>query len=101
MDKLKILGKAHLSGSIFIPGAKNAALPIMICSLLSNQKLELTNIPNLEDIITMKKLLESFGLKFQTKKDSLSLLSNDLTTNFLQLYYNLVLGLKCFYFLPL
>jgi UDP-N-acetylglucosamine 1-carboxyvinyltransferase len=74
MDKLKIIGKANLSGSIDIPGAKNAALPIMICSLLSKQKLHLNNIPNLVDIHTMKKLLESLGIKFKNNKISLTLI---------------------------
>ena len=65
MDKLQVFGKADLKGSIDIPGAKNAVLPIMACSMLSNQSLHLTNIPNLVDIKTMQKLLESFGVAFQ------------------------------------
>ena len=50
MDKLIIKGNADLKGSIKIKGSKNAALPIMISSLLSNETLKLKNIPKLDDI---------------------------------------------------
>ena len=74
MDKLKILGKANLTGSIEVSGAKNSALPIMICSLLSKHKLKLKNIPNLVDINTMKLMLESFGIQFTINSSSMTLL---------------------------
>ena len=61
MDKLIVNGTANLKGSINIYGAKNAALPIMACSLLSDQNLKLNNLPNVEDINSMKKLLYNFG----------------------------------------
>ena len=60
MDKLQVFGQANLKGSIDIPGAKNAVLPIMACSILSNKSLHLMNVPDLIDIQTMQKLLESF-----------------------------------------
>ena len=63
MDKLEIIGKASLKGSINIPGAKNAALPLMVVSLLSKNGLHLKNMPALHDVFTMKRLLESFGIK--------------------------------------
>ena len=44
MDKLQVYGKANLNGSIEIPGAKNAVLPIMACSILTNKNLHLTNM---------------------------------------------------------
>ena len=50
MDKLKILGKSQLSGSITVPASKNASLPIMVSSLLSSEGLYINNLPNLEDI---------------------------------------------------
>ena len=65
MDKLKIVGKTSLKGSIHIPGAKNSALPIMVASLLSENGLLLKNLPVLQDISTMKLLLESFGIKIE------------------------------------
>jgi len=65
MDKLQITGKANLTGSISVSGSKNAALPIMIASLLSEDSLYLKNLPALQDIVTMKKLLENFGIKIK------------------------------------
>ena len=63
MDKLQIIGKASLKGSINISGAKNSALPLMVASLLSKNGLHLKNMPALHDVFTMKRLLESFGIK--------------------------------------
>tara|TARA_B100001123_G_scaffold248030_1_gene277024 strand:- start:920 stop:2173 length:1254 start_codon:yes stop_codon:yes gene_type:complete len=88
MDKLKIFGKANLKGFINIPGSKNAALPIMACSILSNENLRLKNMPNLLDIKTMQKLLKSFGLNFYSDQDSLTLNSKNLVNNVAD--YNLV-----------
>ena len=68
MDKLKIIGNASLNGSINISGAKNAALPIMVASLLSENGLVLKKLPVLQDISTMKLLLESFGIKIKVVK---------------------------------
>ena len=68
MDKLKIIGNIPLNGSINISGAKNAALPIMVASLLSEDGLVLKNLPLLQDIYTMKLLLESFGIKIEVVK---------------------------------
>ena len=65
MDKLQITGKAILTGSISVSGSKNAALPIMVASLLSENGLYLKNLPALQDILTMKKLLENFGIKIK------------------------------------
>ena len=88
MDKLQIFGNADLRGYINIPGAKNAALPIMVCSLLSKKKLHLQNVPNLVDIKTMKQLLESFGLIFQENENSLSLIPDNIKKH--EADYNLV-----------
>tara|TARA_Y100001970_G_scaffold293747_1_gene442842 strand:- start:2535 stop:3788 length:1254 start_codon:yes stop_codon:yes gene_type:complete len=67
MDKIKINGNKKLFGSIKVAGAKNSALPIMVASLLSEDGLYINNLPNLEDIKTMKLLLKSFGLKTKEK----------------------------------
>ena len=63
MDKIRIKGNANLKGNIDVPGSKNASLPILVSSLLSKNNLTLMNVPNLADIETMIKLLESFGVK--------------------------------------
>ena len=62
MDKLSIQGGARLSGEVAMSGAKNAALPILCASLLSEQPLELTNVPHLNDISTMLRLLGDMGV---------------------------------------
>ena len=63
MDKLLITGGRPLSGEIAISGAKNAALPLLCAALLSRETLTLTNVPHLNDIGTMLKLLEQMGVK--------------------------------------
>ncbi|MEY4591779.1 MAG: UDP-N-acetylglucosamine 1-carboxyvinyltransferase [Pseudomonadota bacterium] len=62
MDKLLIQGGARLSGDVVISGAKNAALPILCASLLSAEPLHLTNVPHLNDISTMLRLLAQMGV---------------------------------------
>ncbi len=61
MDKIIITGGKPLKGSIEISGAKNAALPLMAASLLTEDKLTLSNVPYLADIITMANLLVQHG----------------------------------------
>ena len=73
MDKLIIKGSPDLNGEISIKGSKNSALPIMVSSLLSKKSLKLTNIPKLEDIKNMSKLLKSFGAKIKSSEDSLDI----------------------------
>ena len=62
MDKLLIKGGQPLSGEVAISGAKNAALPILCASLLSAEPLQLTNVPHLNDISTMLRLLGDMGV---------------------------------------
>ena len=63
MDKLLIQGGAALSGEVAISGAKNAALPILCASLLTADPLHFTNVPHLNDISTMLRLLGDMGIK--------------------------------------
>ena len=62
MDKLSILGNGPLEGSIPVSGAKNSALKLMAASLLCEQPLVLTNMPNLADTRFMARLLQSLGV---------------------------------------
>ena len=62
MDKIVIRGGLPLSGTIPIAGAKNAALPLMAASLLTDEKLVLGNLPELADIKTMADLLAQHGV---------------------------------------
>ncbi|WP_135079517.1 UDP-N-acetylglucosamine 1-carboxyvinyltransferase [Terasakiella sp. SH-1] len=63
MDRIHIRGGQSLRGSIHIGGAKNAALPLMAASLLSEETLTLSNLPHLVDITTMTHLLAELGVE--------------------------------------
>ncbi len=69
MDKLLITGGAELHGEVVISGAKNAALPEMCATLLTNEPVKLLNMPRLHDVATMRKLLENMGVKSETHGD--------------------------------
>lgn len=62
MDKLLITGGYRLNGDVLISGAKNAALPILCAGLLTADDLVLSNVPSLQDVSTMLKLLRQMGL---------------------------------------
>ncbi|WP_201833151.1 UDP-N-acetylglucosamine 1-carboxyvinyltransferase [Microvirga zambiensis] len=62
MDRIRIRGGAPLNGLIPISGAKNAALPLMIASLLSEETLELGNVPRLADISSLLRIMSNFGV---------------------------------------
>ncbi|NNM51993.1 MAG: UDP-N-acetylglucosamine 1-carboxyvinyltransferase [Pseudomonadales bacterium] len=61
MDKLLIAGGQRLSGDVRISGSKNAALPLLAASLLTQDRVVLTNIPQLHDVTTMVQLLGRLG----------------------------------------
>jgi UDP-N-acetylglucosamine 1-carboxyvinyltransferase len=62
MDRIRIRGGRPLSGEIIIGGAKNAALPLMAAALLTDQRVVLSNVPQLEDVTTMSLLLAQHGI---------------------------------------
>jgi UDP-N-acetylglucosamine 1-carboxyvinyltransferase len=62
MDRILIRGGAPLNGTIPISGAKNAALPLMIASLLTDETLELVNVPRLADVSSLLRILSNFGV---------------------------------------
>jgi UDP-N-acetylglucosamine 1-carboxyvinyltransferase len=62
MDKIRIRGGRPLKGTVPISGAKNAALPLMAASLLTEETLTLANLPRLADIDTFVKLLDQHGV---------------------------------------
>jgi len=62
MDQIRVRGGRPLTGDIQISGSKNAALPLMAASLLSDETLTLTNLPHLNDITTMAGLLAQHGV---------------------------------------
>ena len=90
MDKLEVFGARKLKGEIKISGSKNAALPILASTILSNKKVYLTNLPRVKDIETMIKLLESLGskVKYLKNKNSISIHNDRKIKTFVA--YNLV-----------
>src|SRR6195952_387142 len=62
MDRIHITGGAPLNGVIPISGAKNAALPLMIASLMTGETLELVNVPRLADIASLSRILGNHGV---------------------------------------
>lgn len=80
MDKLKISGGTRLSGEIAVSGAKNAALPILCASLLSNEPLVIGRVPSLQDVRTMVRLLRQLGVRDRTEGDELVLDAGSLTS---------------------
>ena len=80
MQKLLIKGKKELSGNILISGSKNATLPILAATILSNA-VKLTNIPLVQDIFTMVKLLKFIGLKIKILKNKRIIVIKNLDKN--------------------
>jgi len=66
MDKLRIQGGQRLHGEVPISGAKNAALPELCATLLTDAPVTLRNVPRLRDVATMRRLLEHMGVQVQT-----------------------------------
>jgi UDP-N-acetylglucosamine 1-carboxyvinyltransferase len=62
MDRIRIVGGQKLNGTIPISGAKNAALPLMIASLLTADRLTLKNVPNLADVNLLARILRNHGV---------------------------------------
>src|SRR5436853_1807710 len=62
MDRIRIVGGKPLNGTIPISGAKNATLPLMIASLLTDQTLVLENVPRLADVILLQRILGNHGV---------------------------------------
>ncbi len=73
MDKLLIAGGHRLCGEAEMSGAKNAALPILCAALLTREPLTLTNVPQLNDIGTMLKLLAQMGVAVQREGSTVTL----------------------------
>ena len=73
MDKILVEGGRSLKGEVKISGAKNAALPILISSLLTDGWNTFTNVPNLRDIQSTKDLLVNLGAKVKTDKDTVQI----------------------------
>lgn len=73
MKYLEITGCEHLSGQVSISGAKNAALPLIVSSILAKNEVQIDNIPNVADIRTLFALLENLGAKYEFKDNHASI----------------------------
>ena len=82
MKKLEVLGATKLKGQIRISGSKNASLPILAATLLSNKKISLKNLPKVKDIETMLLLLKSLGSTIEVKKKTTIIRNNKQKKNF-------------------
>jgi len=88
MQKLEVFGAKKLKGQISISGSKNASLPILAATLLSDKKIYLSNLPKVKDIETMIHLLRSLGSKTKFNKKSLMIDNSKQNKKFAS--YNLV-----------
>ena len=82
MDKLRIVGRKRLTGSVAIGGAKNASLPEMAASLLTDEPVTLTNVPEVWDVGTMRRLLLRLGTcVVQPSLEEITLTTEKLTSD--------------------
>ncbi len=88
MQKLEVHGANKLKGQIRISGSKNASLPILASTLLSNKKVYLSNLPKVKDIETMINLLKSLGSKIKYKGEKITIDNSNQKKKFAS--YNLV-----------
>ncbi|MFA5147033.1 MAG: UDP-N-acetylglucosamine 1-carboxyvinyltransferase [Candidatus Omnitrophota bacterium] len=72
MDKLLVEGGRRLEGTVTISGAKNACLPILAATLLTDDKSVVRNIPALRDMSTMLKILKNFDVRVQQDRDRIA-----------------------------
>ena len=75
MQKLEIKGGKKISGTIVVSGSKNATLPILASTILTNKKVIIKNIPIVKDVETMAELLKTIGssIKFNTKEKKIEI----------------------------
>ena len=81
MDKLLIRGGNALQGEVLISGAKNAALPELCAALLTDQPVTLANVPHLQDVATMLKLIRNMGVTADRQEDGSVVLNAGTLTN--------------------
>ena len=78
MQKLEIKGGRKISGTIMISGSKNATLPILASTILTNKKIVIKNVPVVKDVETMTELLSTIGstIKFDKKEKKIEIFNN-------------------------
>ena len=76
--KFLVTGGQKLEGQVRVSGSKNAALPIIAASLLTNEPIELTNVPNIEDIATMEHILHFIGVETEFEGNTMKIHAKDI-----------------------
>jgi UDP-N-acetylglucosamine 1-carboxyvinyltransferase len=76
--KFLVTGGQKLEGQVRVSGSKNAALPIIVASLLTNEPIELTNVPNIEDIATMEHILHFIGVETEFDGNTMKIHAKDI-----------------------
>ncbi|MDO5306054.1 MAG: UDP-N-acetylglucosamine 1-carboxyvinyltransferase, partial [bacterium] len=88
MDRFIIHGGKKLNGTVQISGSKNAALPILVATLLTDDPCVLHRVPNLRDVRTTLKILEYLGKKVEYKNNTVTVTADGVLKN--NLPYELV-----------
>ena len=88
MQKLEIKGGRKISGTIIISGSKNATLPILASTILTNKKVTIKNVPLVKDVLTMTELLSTIGsaVKLDKKRKKIEILNKKLLKTFAPYY---------------
>ena len=88
MQKLEIKGGRKISGTIAISGSKNATLPILASTILTNKKVTIKNIPLVKDVLTMVELLHTIGstIKFDKKRRKIEIFNKKSLKTFAPYY---------------
>lgn len=81
LDKIRIHGGKRLHGEIRASGSKNAALPLLALTTLANKPCTIHNVPHLEDINNMIKILKSLGAKVTQEKETITVDATQLTSH--------------------
>ena len=94
MESIRILGNhdLRLQGEVRISGSKNAVLPASAAGLLTNEKLNLTNIPIVKDVTTILTLMKQLGAEYDIQGNSLAVQVRDITSD--EAAYELVRAMR-------
>ena len=91
-EYIEIVGGNRLEGEVRVSGAKNAVLPLMLASLLTGERCEFSNVPNLDDVNLVVQILEYFGGEVQHQKSKVSVVVPRLVAE--EASYSLVKALR-------
>ncbi|MDH7511423.1 MAG: UDP-N-acetylglucosamine 1-carboxyvinyltransferase [Clostridiales bacterium] len=94
MEKIRILGNPslRLKGKVRISGSKNAVLPAIAAALLTEERLQLQNIPRVKDVFTILTLMEELGARSKLKNNSISIRAKRITSD--EASYELVRSMR-------